>query len=110
MPQRPLRACAEPGCAALVPVGRCASHAVALEHTRPNWEVRAWYRTVAWARLRMYVITEAACACASCGRITGDLDVDHIVKHEGDPTRFWNLANLQALCRTCHARKTGRGE
>jgi 5-methylcytosine-specific restriction protein A len=109
MPSRPLRACVVPGCSALVTTGRCAPHAVALEHTRPNRDVRKWYYTVAWAHLRAEVLTDAAYTCAQCGMVTSTLDVDHIVKHEGDPAQFWNRANLQALCKPCHSRKTEQG-
>jgi 5-methylcytosine-specific restriction endonuclease McrA len=110
MPLAPKRYCAVPGCSVLVERGRCAPHAVALEHTRPNRDVRKWYYTLQWSHLRKSVLTDAAYTCAECGQIQLDLDVDHIVKHEGDPTRFWNRANLQALCKPCHSRKTVRGE
>lgn len=92
-----------------MPTGRCATHAVALEHTRANWEVRKWYSTTAWLRLRLEVVTDAAYTCAQCGRIQADLDVDHIVKHDGDSARFWDRGNLQALCPACHSRKTSQG-
>jgi 5-methylcytosine-specific restriction enzyme A len=110
MPQRPLQFCAVPGCTIRVPSGRCAPHAVQLEHRRRNRDVRKWYYTSPWIHLRQQVITEACYTCAACGQVQADLQVDHIVKHEGDPARFWDLANLQPLCPTCHTRKTGRGE
>lgn len=110
MPQRPLQACAVPGCGTRVPAGRCAPHAVQLEHTRRNRDVRKWYYTSAWIHLRRQVLVDAGFTCAQCGQVRVDLDVDHIVKHEGDPERFWNRANLQALCSSCHTKKTGRGE
>ena len=109
MPSKPLRACAHPGCGALVTTGRCAPHAVAQEHTRPNRDVRKWYYTTQWIHLRQVVLSDAAYTCAQCGAIQGNLDVDHIVKHEGDPAQFWNQANLQALCKRCHSLKTARG-
>jgi 5-methylcytosine-specific restriction endonuclease McrA len=28
--------------------------------------------------------------------------VDHIVPHEGDEALFWDQANWQPLCKTCH--------
>lgn len=110
MPQRPLRACAYPGCATLVTSGRCAPHAVAREHTRPNRETRKWYYTLAWHHLRRAVLADAAHTCAHCGQIQQDLDVDHIEKHDGNPALFWNRANLQALCPRCHSTKTAHGE
>lgn len=32
--------------------------------------------------------------------------VDHIVPHRGDQKLFWKNGNWQALCKTCHDRKT----
>ena len=43
--------------------------------------------------------------CVSClceGRITSSRVVDHIVPHGGDAGLFWDIENLQALCKTCH--------
>jgi 5-methylcytosine-specific restriction endonuclease McrA len=80
------------------------------EHTRPNYKERAWYRTVRWARLRNQVLLEAAYTCAGCMHVQVRLEVDHIRKHDGDPKRFWDRANLQALCPTCHHAKTQLGE
>jgi 5-methylcytosine-specific restriction protein A len=32
--------------------------------------------------------------------------VDHIVPHRGDLTVFWDRSRWQALCASCHGRKT----
>ena len=32
--------------------------------------------------------------------------VDHIVAHKGDHARFWDPANHQPLCASCHGRKS----
>ena len=112
MPFRPRRYCAQPGCPVLLPGGpasRCPPHAVALEHTRPNRDVRKWYYTAPWIRLRLSVLCDAAYTCAECGVVQADLAVDHIVKHNGNAELFWNRANLQALCSSCHSRKTAHG-
>jgi 5-methylcytosine-specific restriction enzyme A len=106
---RPLAYCAQPGCSVLVPRGRCRTHAVQQEHTRRNWEVRTWYRRPAWKHLRLQVLVDQAHACAQCGRVTVQLEVDHIVKHDGSPRLFWDRGNLQALCPPCHGRKTRQG-
>jgi 5-methylcytosine-specific restriction protein A len=80
------------------------------EHARPNYDTRRWYRTERWKRLRTSVLVDHAYTCASCHHVELALEVDHIRKHDGDPARFWNRANLQPLCRTCHQRKTAKGE
>jgi 5-methylcytosine-specific restriction protein A len=59
--------------------------------------------------VRPQVLLEAAHTCAQCGHVQRRLEVDHIVKHNGDPRLFWDPANLQALCPTCHLAKTQRG-
>ena len=102
--------CAQPGCPMQVARGRCPSHARLLEQQRPNRVVRRWYYTARWARLRAQVLVAACYTCAVCGFVQLALDVDHIRKHNGDPQKFWDRANLQALCSTCHAKKTKRGE
>lgn len=102
--------CAQPGCWLLVPRGRCRAHAVLREHTRRNRDVRRWYCTARWFRLRLQILVDHAYTCASCQHVELQLEVDHIRKHDGDPALFWNPANLQPLCRTCHQRKTARGE
>jgi len=102
--------CAAPGCSVLVPKGRCPTHALAQEHARPNRVVRRWYYREQWRRLREQVLVAAGYTCALCGVIHHQLEVDHIVKHEGDPALFWDITNLQVLCAPCHTRKTGRGE
>lgn len=36
------------------------------------------------------------------GRIVKGTVVDHKVPHRGDPTLFWDQANWQTLCASCH--------
>ena len=40
------------------------------------------------------------------GRYVKVTDVDHIVPHRGDPRLFWDEENWQALCHSCHSKKT----
>jgi 5-methylcytosine-specific restriction endonuclease McrA len=91
--------CAQPGCSQLVVRGYCPRHA---HFRRP-------YYTVRWKQLRQQVLAEQAYECAQCGVVQRRLEVDHIVKHEGSDHRFWDRANLQALCPACHVAKTKRG-
>lgn len=110
MPSSALRPCAMPACPVLVREGYCPAHARLVERARPNRDVRRWYATVRWFRLRAQVLFEAAQTCAGCGHVDAALDVDHVVPHRGDPVLFWSRGNLQALCKSCHSRKTSRGE
>jgi 5-methylcytosine-specific restriction protein A len=110
MPTAPLRPCIETGCSALVVCGRCPRHAVQREHQRNNYAIRRWYRTLRWRYLRAQVLREQAYECAQCHHVQVELEVDHIVKHDGHPARFWDRTNLQALCPACHSAKTARGE
>jgi 5-methylcytosine-specific restriction enzyme A len=101
--------CAAAGCGVLVAQGRCRLHARVKEQLRPNRVIRRWYYRDRWKRLREQVLVESCYTCTQCGRVAHQLEVDHIVKHEGNPELFWNRQNLQALCTDCHHRKTGRG-
>lgn len=40
--------------------------------------------------------------CEKLGRVTLATVVDHIQKHDGDYTFFWDVNNHQALCKHCH--------
>lgn len=41
------------------------------------------------------------CSCGAAAEC-----VDHIRPHKGDQELFWDPANLQSLCDSCHSRKT----
>lgn len=58
-----------------------------------------------WRRVREWFLRRNP-LCVQCmveGRTTAANVVDHILRHTGhsDP-RFWNVANLQPLCKRCH--------
>ena len=102
------------GCHVVLPAGvpRCPKHTLAKERNRPNVDVRLWYRQARWKALRKCVL-DAQPLCADClkqGRATVATDVHHRVKHNGNPERFYESANLEPLCASCHAKHTGRGE
>lgn len=42
--------------------------------------------------------------CVKCGAPA--TEVDHIIPHKGDPKLMWDVNNYQALCHTCHSKKT----
>lgn len=70
---------------------------------------RKLYFTSLWQRVRLIVINNQHGLCCVCERPAGKgAHVDHIVPHNGDPSVFYDIANLQALCPSCHSRKTRR--
>ena len=50
--------------------------------------------------------------CADCealGVVTPATEVHHVNRHGGDPVKFW-ASPLASLCRSCHSKRTARGE
>jgi 5-methylcytosine-specific restriction endonuclease McrA len=44
--------------------------------------------------------------CRDENRATIATRVDHVIPHRGDGGRFWDRGNHQAMCASCHARKS----
>jgi len=59
-----------------------------------------------WQWTRLKVFERDGWRCRRCSR-AGRLECDHVVplREGGDP---WDMTNLQALCRRCHAAKSAR--
>lgn len=104
-----MRFCPVPGCPNRVESGRCEVHRPK-EHNRFNRDVRRWYRSARWFRLRTFKRTEnpLCVSCAGEGIYEPWTDLDHIMPHDGNPDRFWDPANLQGLCHRHHSEKTRR--
>ena len=68
------------------------------------------YTTTRWRRGRIYFLQRNP-LCVMCkrgGRVSAARVVDHVVPHKGDELLFFDQANWQALCFTCHnSRKQG---
>jgi 5-methylcytosine-specific restriction protein A len=66
-----------------------------------------------WRKLRTsFLADNPLCIhCHTANKVTPATDVDHIIRHQGttDPL-FWEIDNLQALCHSCHSRKTAHEE
>ena len=109
MPQRPSRPCGHPLCPGVaVKHGRCGAHQQpgVYEQHRGTSTQRGYGS--AWSRFaRGYRQRHPLCAaCERQGRVTACEQVDHQI-----PLSVWtggkyDESNLQALCSTCHARKT----
>jgi 5-methylcytosine-specific restriction protein A len=61
-----------------------------------------------WRKFReRYVKEHPLCIyCLKQDKLTPTQEVDHIVPHLGDKDLFWDEKNLQALCKSCHSKKT----
>ena len=59
-----------------------------------------------WEHVRRQALERDGYTCRECGR-GGRMEVDHIQpKHRGGS--WWDVANLQSLCRKCHFAKSSR--
>ena len=107
MAQSSQRPCGKPGCVKLVRGKRfCAAHT--RETRSGSYAQRAGVPRADWEAVRRSVLA-ANPFCAAClqrGEHTASCVVDHIRPHKGDLALFFDSANLQALCKRCHDRKT----
>lgn len=105
MPMRPLRPCPSPGCQELVRKGRCPKHEAARHRAIDERRAPSAKRYPKfWPSLSRRILAEEI-LCRSCstpGHPVPAAEVDHI---DGNT---WNCSreNLQALCKSCHSRKT----
>lgn len=113
----PLKPCRRTGCPELVRGGGfCEKHQQSARRVRRtvqeergiSEEWHGLYYTKRWRELRAkQLIVEPYCReCAKHHERTKATDVDHVIPHRGDRTRFYDPANLQSLCHSCHSRKT----
>lgn len=105
------RPCTHPGCGRLVDGGgRCQQHKAQIQQEQDARRGSARQRgyTSAWERARAaYLRQHPLCRMhEQLGQCVPATVVDHVVPHRGDRALFWDAANWQSLCRTCHDRKT----
>lgn len=86
--------------------GRCDKHRKQSEQARGTAHERGY--TSAWAKARAaYLSAHPLCVVHRAqGALVAATVVDHKVPHRGDKTLFWASGNWQALCKSCHDRKT----
>jgi 5-methylcytosine-specific restriction protein A len=75
------------------------------EANRPSARQRGYDRD--WQAKRAAFL-RAHPTCVACGAPASV--VDHVTPHKGDKRLFADPANWQALCATCHGRKTVRND
>jgi HNH endonuclease. len=120
MPSKPKRPCIKPGCPNLTSERYCKDHAHLAEQQQRDRhkqydtyqrdkQTAAFYRSVAWKRVREQRLMMDHGLCQEClrkQRIAQATEVDHVI-----PIRVrWDLrltiSNLRSLCHRCHMIKT----
>lgn len=111
MTQRAGTACRKPGCPGIVRSGictKCGPLRSRSDHDDRRGTAASRGYDHRWRKLRqMYLAAHPLCVeCERIGLVTAATDVDHIraKRHGGTDDED----NLQALCHTCHSRKTAR--
>lgn len=115
MPRRPKKPCAHPGCPELVEAGEryCKVHKRQEQKRYDQQRGTAAQRgyNSRWRRYREWYLKQHP-LCVQCqkeGRLIPATDVDHIIPVSGpDDPLFWDEKNHQALCHSCHSRKTAK--
>lgn len=102
--------CSEPGCPELVPYGTkyCDKHKALHVGDRKSAASRGYNSRWQKAR-RLFLQKPENVFCVECkkqGILKRAIVVDHIVPHRGNQKLFWDESNWQALCKTCHDKKT----
>lgn len=111
MPRKPLKPCRYPGCPELTENRYCSKHEKEMEgnYNKNNRPFKKLYNS-RWRKLRKEFLKEhPLCeACKEHGVIKAATVVDHVVPHKGNERLFWDESNWQALCKSCHDRKTAK--
>lgn len=113
MPRKAPTNCKRAMCPGVVRDGICSVCGDHRKEKRKRYDSKrkgVRYADRRWRKLRRMVLA-AQPLCADCqthGRTTLATDVHHIVAKKDGGTDAWD--NLQALCHSCHSRRTARGE
>ena len=78
---------------------------------------RKWYSSARWRRLRQLVLVRDGWTCRQTGELLSATPnrpnsavVDHVLPHRGDPEKFWDIDNLQAVAKGWHDSEKQRRE
>ena len=110
MPVKPKVPCSHPGCPELVAPGTkyCEQHKALHPEESRSASNRGYGKKWQAAR-KKYLEAHPLCVeCMKQGRYVKATDIDHIIPHRGNPRLFWDHGNWQALCHSCHSKKTNR--
>lgn len=111
MPWKGKVACGHPGCPELIPAGTkyCAKHSGLHKDGERISSSRRGYDRKWRAFRKRYLKAHPLCVeCMKEGKYVAATDVDHIKTIRDHPELKYDLRNLQALCHSCHSRKTNR--
>lgn len=111
MSLRPKSVCRQSGCGVLVDIaGYCEKHLTlkrkSHDERRASSSARGYDSR--WQKAsKTYLRSHPLCVTHQRDGVDEVATVvDHIVPHRGDQVLFWDRSNWQALCKTCHDRKT----
>ena len=109
MPNAPKHYCTYPGCTVKLNRGqsRCVSHPY-IETARPNSVARGYDAKWKLIRAEKIKLNPFCEDCAALGYKRAATEVHHMVKIAAGGTN--HLQNLRSLCRSCHQKRTNRGE
>ena len=103
---KPKVVCRHPGCPELADsrIGFCPKHTPVVISAAQRGYGKAWQKV-----RKVFLAAHPLCEeCKKNGRYVKATDVDHIKPHRGDRDLFWDMSNWQALCHSCHSKKTAR--
>ena len=112
MPSASLRYCAAPGCREKTSESRCEQHRIAQRqnHKRNVQKMPGVNYGRKWGiARRLHLAEHPFCVdCEAEGETTVATEVDHIVPHNGDYGRFWDVTNWASRCKPHHSAKTAK--
>lgn len=106
MPRKPRKPCKHLVCPKLTEGNYCEEHEKLYAHKRYSAASRGYNSIWRKARNRFLKANALCVKCKEQGRLTKATVVDHIKPHRGDKVLFWDESNWQALCKSCHDKKT----
>lgn len=111
MPLKPQRPCSRPGCRNLTRERFCTEHQADIrQYDRYRGSSYERGYNSEWRAYRVWYLQEhpICVECKRAGILEASTVVDHIIPHKGDQELFWRPSNHQALCTSCHSRKTAK--
>ena len=112
MPQRAPHPCHWPNCAKTVRQGAyCDEHRQRRDRQyNADHEEKKFYRRATWRKFRLAFLWQnpLCVVCFEKGQLVPAEHVDHVIPRKVRPDLELDPENCQALCASCHSRKTLR--